>query len=271
MNQKRAFRDRLLDGFDRSRIRRELTTVRGRRLRNMSRRYTTMMMGASLAVGGVGIPLSLAEKGNNAPAPSPGSMSGAITQSPTLMPSILAPAPDPQQVAEELAQLRAEIREEVFRAEVPFGDLILAEAKKNDLSPELVAAVVETESQFKPNARSPVGAQGLMQLMPRTGKWMGAKNLRDPQQNVQAGTKYLRYLGERFNGDQTKILAAYNGGEGNVRKYGGVPPFKETRNYVKKVNAGSERLSEQIDSMVEQRLAARQSATGAPTSLAVAR
>ena len=252
MTQKRQFRDRLLDGFDRSRIRRELTAVRRGRLRNMSRRYTTMMMGASLAVGGVGIPMSIAKKAETVGSPGT-TISGQLLQAPDLSRAL----PSPEQVALDLEKIREEVRDEVFRSEVPFGELILAEAKKNDLPPELVAAVVETESQFKPNARSPVGAQGLMQLMPRTGEWMGARNLRDPQQNVQAGTKYLRYLTERFDGDSTKILAAYNAGEGNVRKYGGVPPFKETRNYVRKVANSQDRFAEQIDALVEERVEQR--------------
>jgi soluble lytic murein transglycosylase-like protein len=95
--------------------------------------------------------------------------------------------------------------------------------------------MIQQESRFKPTARSPVGATGLMQLMPKTGKWMGAKDLRNPTQNIQAGTKYLKYLSERFDGNETKIIAAYNAGEGNVRRFGGIPPFKETRTYVKKV------------------------------------
>lgn len=248
MTQKRQFRDRLLDGFDRSRIRRELTAVRRGRMRNMGRRYTTMMMGASLAVGGVGIPMSIAQRANTSPTSS-ATISGQLLKGPAALNPEAAKKP-----AIDLAQLREKIREDVFKSEVPFGELILEEAKKNDLPPELVAAVVETESQFKPNARSPVGARGLMQLMPRTGKWMGANNLSDPQENVEAGAKYLRYLTERFDGDETKILAAYNAGEGNVRKYGGVPPFRETRNYVKKVANSQEKFAEQIDALVDERV-----------------
>lgn len=248
MTQKRQFRDRLLDGFDRSKIRRELTTVRRGRVRNMGRRYTTMMMGASLAVGGVGIPMSIAKKADSVSAGET-SVSTQLTKGANLLNATVE-----KQVTVDVEQLRAEVREEVFKSEVPFGELILEHAKKNNLPPELVAAVVETESQFKPNARSPVGARGLMQLMPRTGKWMGASNLSDPQQNVQAGTRYLKYLTERFDGDQTKILAAYNAGEGNVRKYGGVPPFKETRNYVKKVSNSHDKFAEQIDALVDERV-----------------
>lgn len=249
--QNRPFRDRLLDGFDRSRIRRELTRVRRQRLNTVGRRYATMAFGASLAVGGVGVPLSLVDQ-------KPVESRQAGTLAPTVMPQLeqlqKTPAVDQAAIDAQLAQMRDEVREEVFRSEVPFGAIILEQAKKNALAPELVAAVVETESQYKPNARSPVGARGLMQLMPKTGYWMGAKNLTDPQQNVEAGTKYLRYLNERFKGDHTKVIAAYNAGEGNVRKFGGVPPFKETRNYVVKVNRNHEKIAEQIDALTDQRL-----------------
>ena len=103
------------------------------------------------------------------------------------------------------------------------------------MRPELVAAVVQAESRFKPTARSGAGAIGLMQLVPRTGRWMGARDLTNPAQNIAAGAKYLKYLNERFDGNETKIIAAYNAGEGNVKRFGGVPPFRETRNYVTKV------------------------------------
>lgn len=244
----RPFRDRLLDGFDRSKIRRELSRVRRGRLQSMSRRYATMMFGASLAVGGVGVPLSIVHQGDTTATAAP-----AIPAGPSLV-HLQAAMGSTVDVAAELAQMKDDVRDEVFREEVPFGSIILEEAKKNELPPELVAAVVEAESQYRPNARSPVGARGLMQLMPKTGHWMGAKNLNDPQQNVQAGAKYLRYLHERFDGDRTKVIAAYNAGEGNVRKFGGIPPFKETRNYVKKVNNNHEKIADQLDTLVAERL-----------------
>jgi soluble lytic murein transglycosylase-like protein len=85
-----------------------------------------------------------------------------------------------------------------------------------------------------------------MQLMPRTGRWMGARNLYDPEQNIDAGTRYLKYLSGRFDGNQTKIIAAYNAGEGNVQRYGGVPPYRETRTYVKKVLKNYEKRNEEL-------------------------
>jgi hypothetical protein len=135
----------------------------------------------------------------------------------------------------EIHRLNTAIRRQFFADAVPFGGLIHEKAEKYKVDPALVAAVVETESRFRTNARSQVGAKGLMQLMPRTGRWMGARNLYDPEQNVDAGVKYLSYLSDRFDGNLKKTIAAYNGGEGNVKRYNGVPPFRETQQYVNKV------------------------------------
>ena len=128
------------------------------------------------------------------------------------------------------------VRTAWFEANVPFGSMIVSEAKKNGLAPELVAAVIKAESKFHPNARSAAGAIGLMQLLPKTGRWMGVTNLFDPQQNIAAGTRYLKYLSDEFGGNEKEVIAAYNAGEGNVRKFGGTPPFAETRSYVKIVS-----------------------------------
>jgi soluble lytic murein transglycosylase-like protein len=147
----------------------------------------------------------------------------------------------------ELTRINTAIRRDFFANAVPFGDLIHEKAEKYDVDPALVAAVMETESRFKSRAKSPVGAKGLMQLMPRTGRWMGANNLYDPEQNVEAGTKYLSYLDKRFDGNLKKTLAAYNAGEGNVRRYKGVPPFRETRSYVKKVMIRYEERKKELE------------------------
>ena len=147
----------------------------------------------------------------------------------------------------EMARISDAIRRDFFQNAVPFGDIIHEKAQKYDVDPALVAAVVETESRFKSRARSQVGARGLMQLMPRTGRWMGAKNLYDPEQNVDAGAKYLRYLNNRFDGNLKKTIAAYNAGEGNVRRYQGVPPFRETRSYVNKVMSRYEKRKKELE------------------------
>lgn len=128
------------------------------------------------------------------------------------------------------------MKEEFFRTEVQYGSIIYREARRNNLSPELVAAVVEAESDFRPRLISHKNAQGLMQIIPETGRLMGADDLFDPEKNIAAGTKYLRYLLDRF-GDQRTALAAYNAGEGNVERFGGMPPFDETQNYVVRVMA----------------------------------
>jgi len=125
-------------------------------------------------------------------------------------------------------------KEAFFQSEIRYGSIIYREAKRNNLPPELVAAVVEAESDFRPRLISQKNAQGLMQIIPETGRLMGADNLFDPDENIAAGTKYLRYLFDRF-GDQRTALAAYNAGEGNVERFGGIPPFDETQNYVQRV------------------------------------
>lgn len=147
----------------------------------------------------------------------------------------------------EMHRINDAIRAEFFAEEIPYGELIYEKAKKYDVDPALVAAVMEQESRFRPRAKSPVGARGLMQLMPRTGRWMGAKNLYDPEQNVDAGVKYIKYLDKRFNGDLKKTIAAYNGGEGNVMRYRGIPPFRETRQYVKKVLKNYDKRTKQLE------------------------
>jgi hypothetical protein len=148
---------------------------------------------------------------------------------------------------EEVHRINKAIRAEFFAEEIPYGELIHQKAEKYDVDPALVAAVIEQESRFRPKARSAVGARGLMQLMPRTGRWMGARNLEDPEQNIDAGVKYIKYLNQRFNGDLRKTIAAYNAGEGNVKRYQGVPPFRETRTYVKKVLKNYDKRKTQLE------------------------
>lgn len=116
-----------------------------------------------------------------------------------------------------------------------YDHLIRAAAARHGVDPALVKAIIHTESAFNPNARSPVGAMGLMQLMPGTARDMGVTNAWDPVQNIEGGVKYLAWLQRQFS-NRDFVVAAYNAGHGNVKKYGGIPPFRETQNYVKSVN-----------------------------------
>jgi hypothetical protein len=147
---------------------------------------------------------------------------------------------------EEMSRLNDAIHRSFFSASMPYGDIIHAKAAKYDVDPLLVAAVIEQESKFSHTARSQVGARGLMQLMPKTGRWMGASDLYDPEQNVDAGVRYIKYLQSRFDGNLRKTIAAYNAGEGNVRRYNGVPPFRETQQYVKRVLHNLDMRSRQL-------------------------
>ena len=113
--------------------------------------------------------------------------------------------------------------------------LAMAAAKRHGLDPDLVMAVVSVESAFRPQAVSPKGALGLMQLMPATAASLGVRDPFDPAENLEGGTRHLGTLVSTYGGDLTRALAAYNAGEGAVSRHRGVPPYRETREYVKKV------------------------------------
>lgn len=115
------------------------------------------------------------------------------------------------------------------------NDIFERAAVKYNVPVNLLKAIGKAESDFKPDAVSRSGAQGVMQLMPKTAEYLGVKDSFDPEQNIMGGAKYISELLKKYDGDTTLALAAYNAGMGNVSKYGGVPPFKETQNYVVKV------------------------------------
>ncbi|HEX7708454.1 MAG TPA: lytic transglycosylase domain-containing protein [Thermoanaerobaculia bacterium] len=269
LKTKRPYQERFLDNFDRAQLRRHVEAVPRKRFARLKKKYATIALGATLAVGGIGTPLALVqqrtesvqeERQRQDEVPLSRALAGDIRAAHSIARQVaggveaatgvgsqletIAEAP------QRLALVTEQVREDFFKTEVPFGSIIYREAVKNDIRPELVAAVVEAESQFKPAARSGAGAVGLMQLVPRTGKWMGAKDLTNPVQNITAGTKYLRYLSDRFDGNETKILAAYNAGEGNVQRFGGVPPFKETQNYLVKVRNYEKEYHSRVESRV---------------------
>lgn len=116
-----------------------------------------------------------------------------------------------------------------------FDPVIFQLAKSHRLEPALVKAVVHVESAFRPRVRSPAGAQGLMQLMPATAKRFGVRNPFHPPENILGGVRYLRWLYNHFNGNVAHVLAGYNAGENAVKRYGGVPPYNETQQYVRRV------------------------------------
>lgn len=280
LKPQRPYQERFLDNFDRSQLRREVEAVKPRKQRfsGLKKKYTTWALGASLALGGIGAPLKMMQQGETGDA---ARRAGAQTSaaSETLDPSMERDLQAARSIATQVAggvaavtqgvqaatesPLKAvaetpkkltivteQVREDFFKKEVPFGSIIYREAKKNNIRPELVAAVVQAESRFKPTARSGAGAVGLMQLVPRTGRWMGARDLTNPVQNITAGTKYLKYLNERFDGNETKVIAAYNAGEGNVKRFGGVPPFKETRKYVSKVRNYEQEFKNRVENRI---------------------
>ena len=124
-------------------------------------------------------------------------------------------------------------------AGTPFAAEITSAAQANGLDPALLAGLVKQESGFNPTAGSPAGARGLTQLMPGTAAGLGVTNVLDPVQSINGGAKYLKQQLDAFGGDVTKALAAYNAGPGAVQRFGGVPPYSETQNYVRIVQANA--------------------------------
>jgi hypothetical protein len=143
---------------------------------------------------------------------------------------------------------RPEIRTQktgVLSAGTPYDGFIQQASQQYGVDPKLIKAVIQAESGFRPKAGSSAGAAGLMQLMPATARELGVKDRFNPEQNIMGGTKYLASMLRKFNGDVSLALAAYNAGPGAVQRHGGIPPYRETQNYVRKVlaNYGSSTVS----------------------------
>ncbi len=144
--------------------------------------------------------------------------------------------PDEVEYAEDVvAAMSPRVRALLEPPAVPeqFKDLIVTTARRHGVDPKVVHALIQVESAYRSRAVSPKGARGLMQIMPSTGRRYGALDLFDPTVNVDAGVRHLKRLLGRF--DLPRALAAYNAGEAAVDRFGGIPPFQETRNYVSRI------------------------------------
>ena len=142
-----------------------------------------------------------------------------------------APAKEPEPAKAAAASGSAELRETIY------SELISATAQTHGVDPILVQALIQVESNYQPRARSSKGAMGLMQLMPAVAREYNVRNAYDPKSNIDAGIRKLKSLLEKMGGDVALALAAYNAGDGAVAKFNGMPPYRETRNYVSRILA----------------------------------
>jgi soluble lytic murein transglycosylase-like protein len=168
---------------------------------------------------------------------------GEVTLNKDLIEKIEAdevPHPDPApetQAAAQPAPTPAPGERGALLRDTAYAGLITAAAQANGVDPLLVQALIQVESNYKPRARSSKGAMGLMQLMPSTVREYNVRNAYDPKANINAGVQKLKSLIEKWEGNVAMALASYNAGEGAVTKFNGVPPYRETRNYVSKILA----------------------------------
>lgn len=145
--------------------------------------------------------------------------------------------------AKNKANLVLEEAVDTVRPQKSFSEMIKEASAAYGVDESVIGAVIKQESSFNPQAKSSCGAMGLMQLMPETAKSLGVNNVYDPEENIMAGTKYLKQKLDEFNGSLPMALAAYNAGSGAVHKYGGIPPYKETQAYVNKIMKSVDRLA----------------------------
>jgi soluble lytic murein transglycosylase-like protein len=214
--------------------------------RRVSHNGVALLIGLPVAFGAIGIPIKAM---NIAIAPSVARRIASferkarsefhIFTTPRVKAEFLAPATAPTRFTLDYA------KEAFFAANVPYGSIIYREARRNNLQPEFVAAVIQAESDFRVRLVSQKQATGLMQIVPSTGRDLGVSDLFNPAENIAAGTRYLRYLLNRFP-DQHLALAAYNAGEGVVERCNCVPEYAETREYVQRVNEHATRFRTQI-------------------------
>jgi soluble lytic murein transglycosylase-like protein len=158
-------------------------------------------------------------------------LAAAMSSAPLARPvvALLPPAPKVKPNIEVSAEYIA------IPANEAYDDIVQEAAQLYDMDPNLIRAVMQAESAFHPYAVSRAGAEGLMQLMPELATEMGVSNAFDPRENIMGGVRYLKRLLDYHDGNLDLALASYNAGPGNVERYGGIPPFRETRNYVKTI------------------------------------
>ena len=154
-------------------------------------------------------------------------------ETPVILPEETAPVAEEEDIEDNNDLFTYQIK----KVEPLYNPIILEAANLNEVDLAMVKAIIMAESGYNRKSVSRYGARGLMQLMPRTAKALGVKDIFDPHENIHAGVKYYKSLLDRFDGDEKLALAAYNAGARNVRRYNGVPPFGETRRYIKKVLA----------------------------------